>query len=82
MEHLKDVKINLKDLYHLRYMRFRFGKISKANYSRIQEDIKDLKTIVLEVEEDEQDLWLMYLTTDNYSKEVDSFFNIAKFERI
>ena len=82
VEHLKDVKINLKDLYHLRYMRFRFGKISKANYSRIQEDIKDLKTIVLEVEEDEQDLWLMYLTTDNYSKEVDSFFNIAKFERI
>lgn len=82
VEHLKDVKINLKDLYHLRYMRFRFGKISKANYSKIQEDIKDLKTIVLEVEEDEQDLWLMYLTTDNYSKEVDSFFNIAKFERI
>ena len=82
IKHLKNININLKDLYNLKYMRFRFGKIEKANYEKHYSDIKDLKAIVLEVEEDNDDLWIIYLTTENYSKEVDSFFNIAKFERI
>lgn len=82
LKHLEKINVNLKDLYNLRYMRFRFGRIDKTNYQNHYSDFQNLKAIVFEVEEDGNDLWIIYLTTDNYSKEVDSFFNIAKFERI
>ena len=82
IKHLEKINVNLKDLYNLRYMRIRIGKINKLNYEKHYEDIQNLKAIVFEVEEENDDLWIIYLTTDNYSKEVDSFFNIAKFERI
>lgn len=81
LSHLEKLDINLEELYTLRYMRFRFGKVSKENYEKIMEEINDINAIVLTVGEDEEYIWLIYITTDNFSKKTDSFFNIAKFER-
>ena len=79
--YLKDLNINLEDLYTLKYMRFRYGRILKDNYEKIKSEIEDIDAIVFEFGEDEDYLWILYLTTENLSKQVDSFFNIAKFER-
>ena len=37
---------------------------------------------MFKVDEDSKDVWIIYFTTDEYSAEVDSFFNVLKFERI
>ena len=81
VSYLKELDINLDDLYNLRYMRFRYGKVKKENYEKILAEIDDIDAIVLEFGQDEEYVWLMYLTTDNFSNQADSFFNIAKFER-
>ena len=63
-------------------MRFRFGKISKENYESINKEIENMNCIMFKVDEDSKDAWIIYFTTDEYSAEVDSFFNVLKFERI
>ena len=63
-------------------MRFRFGKISKENYESINKEIENMNCIMFKVDEDSKDVWIIYFTTDEYSAEVDSFFNVLKFERI
>ena len=79
---LKNSEIQLEKLYDLKYMRFRFGKISKENYESINKEIENMNCIMFKVDEDSKDVWIIYFTTDEYSAEVDSFFNVLKFERI
>ena len=79
---LKNSEIQLEKLYDLKYMRFRFGKISKENYESINKEIENMNCIMFKVDEDSKDAWIIYFTTDEYSSEVDSFFNVLKFERI
>ena len=79
---LKNSEIQLEKLYDLKYMRFRFGKISKENYESINKEIENMNCIMFKVDEDSKDAWIIYFTTDEYSAEVDSFFNVLKFERI
>lgn len=82
IQHLNDLQINLSELYNLRYMRFRYGKISKEYYQKIQENIENLDAIVLQVGEEEDYIWIIYLTTKEYSTKIDSYFNVMKFERV
>lgn len=79
---LKDLDIELQELYELRYMRFRYGRVSKENYAKILEELHDINAFVIEVGQEQDYVWILYFTTSNYSKKADSFFNIAKFERI
>ena len=82
IQHLNNLQINLSELYNLRYMRFRYGKISKEYYQKIQENIENLDAIVLQVGEEENYIWIIYLTTKEYSTKIDSYFNVMKFERV
>lgn len=80
--HLRGLKINLADLYNLKYMRFRYGRISKHNYEKVMEDVDKYDTVVVKVEEELDFVWIIYLTTEENSAKIDSFFNVMKFERI
>ena len=82
LQYWKGFHIRLEDLYNLRYMRFRYGKVSKENYEKVVNELEDIDAIVLKLGEEEETVWLLYFTTVNYSKQADSFFNIAKFERV
>ena len=82
LQYWKSFHIKLEDLYNLRYMRFRYGKVSKENYEKVVNELEDIDAIVLKLGEEEETVWLLYFTTVNYSKQADSFFNIAKFERV
>lgn len=41
-----------------------------------------MNCIMYKLDENEENVWIIYFTTDEYSAEVDSFFNVLKFERI
>ncbi len=80
--HLRGLKINLADLYNLKYIKFRYGRISKNNYDKLMEDVWKYDTVIVKVEEELDYVWIIYLTTEEYSAKIDSFFNVMKFERI
>jgi V/A-type H+-transporting ATPase subunit I len=82
LNHLINLDVDLQELYHLRYMRFRYGKISKENYEKIKLEIDDTDAILIDLEKTEDIYWIIYITTANFSDHVDSLFNIVKFERI
>lgn len=78
---LKDVKVNLKKLYDLEYIRFRYGKVPIEYYEKLSKEIEKKDVIVFEVSREDNYAWIMYFTTVNYETNVDSYFNVMKFER-
>lgn len=79
---LKDVKIDLNKLYNLKYIRYRYGKMPKEYFEKIHKDIERKNVILFEVAREDNYVWIMYFTTKEYDKTVDSYFNVMKFERV
>lgn len=82
VEHLSGLDIDLNDLYNLRYMKFRYGKMPKRYYDQIEDKKDNMDAIILKIGEENDDVWVMYFTTEEYSTKIDSYFNVMKFERI
>ncbi len=82
LEHTKNLDVNIESLYHLKYLRFRYGKILKENFSKLERSLSDLDAFLLKIEEDEENIWIMCITTKEISAKVDSYLNVFKFERI
>lgn len=82
IQHLKPLSVNLEELYHLRYLRFRYGNMSIENYEQMQKKGKDLNMICIELERTENKVWLIYFTPSDLANSIDSYFNVMKFERI
>ena len=82
INHLKNIDINLQDLYNLKYINFRYGKILQENYQEMKTEIEKMKVKVIELEADDKYLWILYFMPDSISEKVDSFFKVMKFERV
>lgn len=82
INHLKNVPVDLQNLYDLKYMRFRFGKISKDNYEQLISELDHTDAVIVELDRDENEVWIIYFTPDEISEKVDSYFKVMKFERV
>ena len=82
ISHLKNISINLQDLYNLKYMNFRYGKIPIDNYEEMKNEIVKMNLTIIEAEREENFLWLIYFMPNNITDKVDSFFKVMKFERV
>jgi len=80
--HLNNLNFRLEQVYDLRYMRFRFGRMDELGFYQLQKKINQLEAIVLKVEETDDDVWVIYMTTEKDSAEVDGMLNMMGFERI
>lgn len=80
--HLTKLNFELEKVYNLRYMRFRFGKIKRGHYHELQKKLNQLEAIMLDVQEDDDFFWIIYLTTKKNSGEVDGVLNMLDFQRI
>lgn len=78
---VEDIDINMKQLYDLKYIKFRYGCIPKKNLDEIKKELENLNIILFEVKQDGDNVWIMYFTTKEFVSEVDGIFNIQKFER-
>ncbi len=78
---IQDLDINIKKLYDLQYIKFRYGIIPKANLEEIKKEIENLNTILFEIKQEKNISWIMYFTTTEYVSSIDGLFNIQKFER-
>lgn len=82
MNHAKEINIDLKSLISLKYIKFKYGKISKENYGKLENTLKDLNAILLKVgEDDNSNYWIICFTVKDLSAKVDSYLNVYKFER-
>ena len=82
IEHLKNISVDLDKLYNLKYMRFRFGKISIENYEQLNSELSDLDVLIIELEKTEKEAWIIYFTPYKLSEKIDSYFKVMKFERV
>lgn len=82
IEHLKNLNIELDKLYKLKYMNFRYGKLSQEAYLQVKNEMDTLDAVVYELEENEDEVWIMYFMPDTLTSKVDSYFQVLKFERI
>ena len=82
-DNTKDLDIDLNELYNLEYIRFRYGKISRENYGKLENSIKDLNAFLIKNSDDgkSKDIWLTCFATKENSAKVDSYLNVYKFER-
>lgn len=78
---LEDINIDMKKLYDLQYIKFRYGSISKKNLEEIKKEIENLNIILIDVKEENEISWIIYFTTTEFVSEVDGIFNIQRFER-
>ena len=78
---LENIDIDMKKLYDLQYIKFRYGSIPKKNLEEIKKELENLNIILLEVKEEGDLSWIIYFTTTEFVSEVDGIFNIQKFER-
>lgn len=79
---LEDFNVDLKKLYELRYIKFRYGKIKKEYYEKVKQETEKMDVIVQKIAEENDEVWIIYFTTKEYETKVDSYFNVMKFERI
>ena len=82
VEKLVDLEIDVKKLYNLKYIRFRYGNISNDRLEYIKSELEDINVILFEVAKEEEFTWIIYVTTDEYVDNVDVFFNTQNFERV
>ena len=78
---LENIDIDMKKLYDLQYIKFRYGCIPKKNLEEIKKELDNLNIILLEVKDEGDLTWIIYFTTAEFVSEVDGIFNIQKFER-
>lgn len=79
----KELDVDLNKLYNLEYIRFRYGKILRENYGKLENSIKDLNAFLVKASDDEKSnyIWVMCFSTKENSAKVDSYLNVFKFER-
>lgn len=79
----KDLDIDLNKLYNLEYIRFRYGKILRENYGKLENSIKDLNAFLVKASDDgtSKYIWVMCFSSKENSAKVDSYLNVYKFER-
>lgn len=78
---VESLDIDMKRLYDLNYIKFRYGSIPKKNLEEIKKEISNLNTILFEIKEEQDNVWIMYFTSVEYVSTIDGIFNIQKFER-
>lgn len=82
VEKLDGMNIDIKKLYDLNYIKFRYGNIANNALEEIQDELENMNVILFEIEKEEDTTWIIYLTTVEFADQVDVFFNRQNFERV
>jgi len=83
LNHLKDIELNLEEMFSFEFFRFRFGHMPEENYDALGNYTKELNDVFFfksSVEKDE--VWGLYITPVSKSVRIDSLFASLLFERV
>ena len=82
IEKFDNIDIDIKKLYTLKYVKFRYGNISNDRLKYVRKEIENINACFFEVEQEEEITWIVYVTTEEFVDNVDVFFNMQNFERV
>ena len=82
LSHLQEFNINLDDLFGCQYIVFRFGRLPKDSYLKLEAGDESEEHIFFPLEEDDLYYWGFYVVHKPDLEETDEFFASLYFERI
>ena len=73
---------DLKSILEFRFVKFRFGRMSREYYEKFQDYVYDtLDTILHKCSEDNEYVWLVYFVPDTLADKIDAIYASMHFER-
>lgn len=79
---MQHVEVQLEHLFNLNFVKFRFGKLPRDSYKKLQTYLKDLEVFVIPVLHEADYEWIVYFTPAQYEEKTDSVFSSLYFERV
>jgi V/A-type H+-transporting ATPase subunit I len=79
---MDNVDIRLDKLFNLKFIKFRFGKLPKDSYKKLQIYLSGLEVFVALVHSEKDYNYIMYFMPESYKEKIDSIFSSLYFERI
>lgn len=79
---IMDLDINIEELFHLDYVKFRFGKLSVDNYRKLKRYIRELDVLLITNQILDDVVWLSYFMPAIIAEKIDSIFASLFFERV
>lgn len=73
---------NVKEILKFRFMKFRFGRISKEYYEKFSSYVYDtIDTVMFKCEEDGEYVWVVYFVPEKLADKIDAIYASMHFER-
>ena len=83
LEKFLQLPSSLEDIYHLNYVKFRFGRMPRESYDSLSVKISQIDDIILYPTQIGTDfVYLVYVTPKNFAPKGDNFMNSLGFERM
>ncbi len=79
---IKNLEVNVDRMFNFKFMKFRFGKMPKDSYEKLNDYIGEMNTIAYKVSEEGDNVYLLYFTPRSQQGNIDSLFASLFFERI
>lgn len=79
---LDALSVDVEDMFHVNFMKFRFGRMPKDTYNRQKQNFEALDVIVFPAAEEDNDIWLSYFTPASLGPKIDSVFSALGFVRV
>lgn len=73
---------DLSSILHFKYVKFRFGRISREYYKKFEDYVYDsIDTVLYTCREDEEYVWVVYFVPETISSQIDAIYSSMHFER-
>lgn len=79
---IQNVDIEIDKLFSFEFMKFRFGKMPKESFEKLEHYVEDLEVVVFKVFEEDDEVFLLYFMPGIVKESIDSLFASLYFERI
>lgn len=80
--HFVNVHYDMEELFRLRFLQFRFGRIPKQYYEKFEDyTYEDIASVFIKCSEDDRYVWGIYFVTDTEKDSVDAVYSSLHFER-
>lgn len=83
LTHLKNIDVDLNELFSFEFIKVRFGYFPKDNYERLNNYISNIKNVIfIPSSVEDEFVWGIYFTLAEKAYEVDAIFASLSFSRI
>lgn len=79
---IQNIDFPVDKMFNVEYMKFRFGKMTRESFKKLETLLESLDVITYKVAEEDETVYLVYFTPRSKQANIDSVFSSFFFERI